>query len=212
MEESQAQMKLNPVKKIFFWAAVILAAASMLVYAGHLVAQFITHVNVLHLQLIAFLLVSSAFLVLFLGMTVPGRLFARQAKPLKGQDQSPVPEPEKLTDSPLVEPEEPTASPSVEPEEPVVSPSVVTGEPAVSSLVEKETPVPAPVVEPGKPKQRSFDGRIKYYLVIAILCVLYIGLGFSPWAPYQTAFALFVGLPAGFWLIYELSQEEKPGD
>lgn len=201
MEESQAQMKLHPVRKIFFWAAVILMAASALVYAAHLVAQFITHVNILHLQLIAFLLVSAAFLVLFLGMTLPGRLFAGQAKPLEGHDQSPVAEPEK-----------PTASPLVEPEKPAASPAVVTEEPLVSSLVEKETPLPLPVVEPGKPKRRSFDGRIRYYLVIAILCVVYLGLGFSPWYYYQLPFSLFVGLPAGFWVIYKLSQEEKPGE
>jgi hypothetical protein len=199
-EKGQAQMKLHPLKKVPFWVAVILAAASLLVYAGHLVAQFILHVNILHLQLIAFMLVSTAFLVLFLGMTLPGQLFARKAEPPRDLDQSPLPKKK-----------EPAASHLVESEKKAVTPLVGTKKAAVSASVETEEPTTARMDEVSQAKQRPSAGKLKYYLVVAILCVLYLGLGFSPWAPFQTPFALFVGLPAGFWLIYELSQDEKPG-
>jgi hypothetical protein len=65
-------MKLNPPKKNTFWAAVIITAAGWLVYAIHLIAQFIIHVQILHLQMIAFVLVSVAVVLLCLGLTLKG--------------------------------------------------------------------------------------------------------------------------------------------
>ena len=65
-------MKLNPPKKNTFWAALIITAAGWLVYAVHLLAQFIIHVQILHLQMIAFVLVSIAFVLLCLGLTIKG--------------------------------------------------------------------------------------------------------------------------------------------
>jgi hypothetical protein len=62
-------MKINLPKKSTFWAAVIITGAGWLVYAVHLFAQFILRVNILHLQMIAFVLVSIAFVLLFLGLT-----------------------------------------------------------------------------------------------------------------------------------------------
>ncbi len=173
-------MKLHPTDKKIFWAAAILMAASLLVYTAHLVAQFIIHVQILHLQLIAFGLVSAAFLLLFLGMlTIPGRPLAVKTAPRQEPDQGPIPAAEKQTVSPLVE-------------------------------AEKQPPDPS--VEISRQNHSPFSGKIKYYLIIAILCVVLIGMGYSPWADYQSPFSLFVGLPAGFWLIYKLSEEEKPGE
>jgi hypothetical protein len=63
-------MKLNPPKKNTFYVAAIIAAAGWLVYIAHLVAQFIIHVEVLHLQMISFVLVSIAFVVLCAGLLV----------------------------------------------------------------------------------------------------------------------------------------------
>jgi ABC-type polysaccharide/polyol phosphate export permease len=57
-------MKLSPPKKNTFWAAVIVAAVGVVVYAVHVFAQSIPH-----LQLIAFLLVLVAFVLLCLGLT-----------------------------------------------------------------------------------------------------------------------------------------------
>jgi hypothetical protein len=65
-------MKLNPPKKSTFWTAVIIAAASVIIYAIHIIAQNIIHVQILHLQLIAWLLMSVAFGLLFLGLTQKG--------------------------------------------------------------------------------------------------------------------------------------------
>ncbi len=63
-------MNLNLPKKTTFWAAVIITAIGWLVYVGHLIAQFIIRVQVLHLQMIAFVLVSIAFVLLCAGLLV----------------------------------------------------------------------------------------------------------------------------------------------
>jgi hypothetical protein len=63
-------MKLSPPKKATFWATVVLATVSGLIYAAHIVAQNIMHVQILHLQLIAWLLMSAAFGLLFLGLVL----------------------------------------------------------------------------------------------------------------------------------------------
>jgi hypothetical protein len=61
-------MKLSPPKKNTFWAAVVIAVVSVLIYIVHIVAQNIIHTPILHLQLIAWLLMSVAFGLLFLGL------------------------------------------------------------------------------------------------------------------------------------------------
>jgi hypothetical protein len=61
-------MNLNLPKKNTFWAAVIITAIGWLVYVVHLIAQFIIHVQILHLQMIAFVLVSIAFVLLCAGL------------------------------------------------------------------------------------------------------------------------------------------------
>ncbi|MGA2504960.1 MAG: hypothetical protein ABSG01_12790 [Anaerolineales bacterium] len=60
-------MKLNPPKKNTFWAAIIIAAVGVVVYAVHLGAM-----NVPYLQPTAFLLVLIAFVLLCLGLTMKG--------------------------------------------------------------------------------------------------------------------------------------------
>jgi hypothetical protein len=65
-------MKLSPPKRNTFWAAVVIAVASGIIYAVHIIAQNIMHVQILHLQLIAWLLMSIAFGLLFLGLTLKG--------------------------------------------------------------------------------------------------------------------------------------------
>ncbi len=65
-------MKLNPPKKNTFWAAVVIAAISVIIYAVHVLAQNIMHVQILHLQLIAWLLMTVAAGLLFLGLTMKG--------------------------------------------------------------------------------------------------------------------------------------------
>ena len=60
-------MKLNPPKKNTFWAAVVIAAAGVVVYAVHLFAM-----DVPYLQPAAFLLVLAAFVLLCLGLTMKG--------------------------------------------------------------------------------------------------------------------------------------------
>jgi hypothetical protein len=65
-------MNLNTPKKNTFWVAVIIAAIGVLVYAVHILAQNIMRIQILHLQLIAFLLVTSAFVLLCLGLTRKG--------------------------------------------------------------------------------------------------------------------------------------------
>jgi hypothetical protein len=63
-------MNLNLPKNNTFWAAVIITAIGWLVYVVHLIAQFIIHVQILHLQMIAFVLVSIAFVLLCAGLLV----------------------------------------------------------------------------------------------------------------------------------------------
>ena len=63
-------MNINLPKKSTFWTAVTITAIGWLVYAVHLFAQFILRVQILHLQMIAFVLVSIAFVLLFLGLTL----------------------------------------------------------------------------------------------------------------------------------------------
>ena len=65
-------MNLNPPKKTTFWAAVVIATVSVIIYAVHVIAQNIMHIQILHLQLIAWLLMSAAFGLLFLGLTRKG--------------------------------------------------------------------------------------------------------------------------------------------
>ena len=65
-------MKLNPPKKSTFWAAVIFAAAGMLSYAYHLITLYIFRDYQPHFQMIAFVLVSIGFVLLFLGLTRKG--------------------------------------------------------------------------------------------------------------------------------------------
>ena len=60
-------MKLNLPKTNTFWAAVIIAAVGVVVYAVHLFAQ-----SVPYLQPVAFLLVLVAFVLLCLGLTQKG--------------------------------------------------------------------------------------------------------------------------------------------
>jgi hypothetical protein len=60
-------MKLNLPKKNTFWAAVIIAAVGVVVYAVHLFAK-----NIAYLQPVAFLLVVVAFVLLCLGLTMKG--------------------------------------------------------------------------------------------------------------------------------------------
>jgi hypothetical protein len=183
-------MKLPPRKNIPFWVAVGLTSLGWLIYAYHLLAQFVLHVNILHLQMIPFVLVSVAFVLLFLSMTIPGLHFTGQAEPDRQQNQSPTIETEDQAAGPLVDTEKQTVAP----------------------LNEANEQAPVPSVGSSKPLQRFFSGRTRYYLIIAILCVVCIGVGYTPWADYQLAVLLFVGLPAGFWIIYKLSPEEKkPG-
>jgi hypothetical protein len=60
-------MKLNPPKIVTFWAAVIIAAVGVVIYAVHLFAK-----TVPYLQPVAFLLVVVAFVLLCLGLTIKG--------------------------------------------------------------------------------------------------------------------------------------------
>jgi type IV secretory pathway TrbL component len=65
-------MKLNLPKKNTFWAAVVVAAAGVFAYVLHVVMFYLFKVNIIHLELIAFLLELAAFILLFLGLTRPG--------------------------------------------------------------------------------------------------------------------------------------------
>jgi uncharacterized sodium:solute symporter family permease YidK len=65
-------MKLNLPRKNTFWAAVVIAAAGVIVYGVHLITLYLFKMNVQHLQLIAFLLVLAAFVLLCLGMIKRG--------------------------------------------------------------------------------------------------------------------------------------------
>ena len=61
-------MKLNPPKKITFWAAVVLAVISLVLYILH---TFYLN-SVLYLGGFGYLLLLIAFGLLFLGLTVDG--------------------------------------------------------------------------------------------------------------------------------------------
>jgi len=65
-------MELNLPKKSTFWAAVGTAVAGVLVYAIHIITFYFIKVNVIHLELIAFLLELAAFVLLFLGLVRKG--------------------------------------------------------------------------------------------------------------------------------------------
>ena len=66
-------MNLNVPKKTTFWAAVSIAVAGVVVYGLHLITFYLIRVNMIHLQLIAFLLELAAFILLCLGLTMKGR-------------------------------------------------------------------------------------------------------------------------------------------
>jgi hypothetical protein len=65
-------MNLNLPKKSTFWTAVVIAAAGMTSYAIHLITLYLFRSYQPHLQMIAFVLVSIAFVVLCLGLTRKG--------------------------------------------------------------------------------------------------------------------------------------------
>jgi len=65
-------MKLNLPTKRTFWIAVIIAAVGVVVYAVHLVMDYLVKVVVGYLQPAAFLLVVVAFVLLCLGLTRKG--------------------------------------------------------------------------------------------------------------------------------------------
>jgi hypothetical protein len=65
-------MRLNPPKKNTFWAAVIIAAVGVVLYAAHLLFAYILFLEVHYLQPTAFLLVVAAFVLLCLGLTLKG--------------------------------------------------------------------------------------------------------------------------------------------
>jgi hypothetical protein len=64
------RMNLKLPKKNTFWAAVIIAAAGWLFYGAHLVTLYIFRAYQPHLQMIACVLVSIAFVVLCAGLIV----------------------------------------------------------------------------------------------------------------------------------------------
>ena len=66
-------MELYIPKKTTFWAAVVIAAAGVMAYGLHLITFYLIRVNVIHLQLIAFLLELAAVILLCLGLTRKGR-------------------------------------------------------------------------------------------------------------------------------------------
>jgi hypothetical protein len=61
-------MKLNPPKKITFWAAVIIAAAGLVVYALH---SFVFN-KIPFLGGVGFVLVGVAFILICLGLLIKG--------------------------------------------------------------------------------------------------------------------------------------------
>ena len=63
-------MKLQPPKINTFWTAVAIAAAGMTSYAIHLITLYIYRSYQPHLQMIAFVLVSIAFVLLCLDLIV----------------------------------------------------------------------------------------------------------------------------------------------
>jgi hypothetical protein len=67
---------------------------------------------------------------------------------------------------------------------------------------QKANPQPAPNDNP--------RGKRKYYLLAAILAVLYVALGWSPFADLEPLYLLIV-FPVGVWLIWKTrpTGEEK---
>jgi len=65
-------MKLYIPKKTTFWAAVVIAAAGVMVYGLHVITFYLIRVNIIHLELIAFLLELAAFILICLGLTREG--------------------------------------------------------------------------------------------------------------------------------------------
>jgi hypothetical protein len=70
--EGMKSMKLNLPKKTTFWAAVGIAIAGVIVYVIHLITFYLFKVNIIHMELIAFLLELAAFILLSLGLTMKG--------------------------------------------------------------------------------------------------------------------------------------------
>jgi zinc transporter ZupT len=70
--EGVKSMKLNLPKKTTFWAAVVIAIAGVIVYVIHLITFYLFKVNIIHMELIAFLLELAAFILLYLGLTMKG--------------------------------------------------------------------------------------------------------------------------------------------
>ncbi len=60
-------MKLNPPKKITFWAAVAIAVVSVIVYIVHILAT-----QIAYLGAIGFVLLLAAFVLLCLGLIIKG--------------------------------------------------------------------------------------------------------------------------------------------
>jgi hypothetical protein len=60
-------MRLNPPKKITFWAAVAVAAVSVVVYIVHLLANQISYLGA-----VGYLLLLIAFVLICLGLIVKG--------------------------------------------------------------------------------------------------------------------------------------------
>ena len=65
-------MKLNPPSKNTFWAAVIIAAIGVVVYAVHMVTTYMLRMLIPYLRPAAFLLVIAAFVLLCIGLTRKG--------------------------------------------------------------------------------------------------------------------------------------------
>jgi len=65
-------MKLTPPKKSTFWAAVIIAAVGVVIYAVHVILTYWSHMVIGYLRPVAFLLVVAAFVLLCLGLTRKG--------------------------------------------------------------------------------------------------------------------------------------------
>jgi hypothetical protein len=65
-------MRLNPPKKNTFWIAVALASVGVLVYAVHLISDYLIGTVIPFMQPAAMLLVVAAFVLLCLGLTLKG--------------------------------------------------------------------------------------------------------------------------------------------
>jgi hypothetical protein len=55
------------------------------------------------------------------------------------------------------------------------------------------------------------DSKSKFYLILAIIAVLCLDFGISPWADYAPAFWLAL-FPVGMWLVYKLTPQENRRD